>query len=161
MLSFILAKSLFGRIYTCTYCVLFLVTILDILERWLITDGDVTDQAKIVFILRSTLVYILYFSICQFGVLVLAKTEQIRSPGRMHAPLTAITIALQQSVMALLFERYVQFALSANNQLMVNLFCNAATSWLLWDILSVELREVEAMNNTYTQTTNGAFEMNS
>jgi hypothetical protein len=68
----------------------------------------------------------------------------------MHAPLTAITIALQQSVMALLFERYVDFVLSANNQLMVNLICNVATGWLLWDILSVELREVEAMNNTYS-----------
>lgn len=75
MLSFILAKSLFGRLYTCTYCVLFLVTILDILERWLISDNDITDKAKVVFLLRSTLVYILYFSICQFGVLVLAKTE--------------------------------------------------------------------------------------
>jgi hypothetical protein len=68
----------------------------------------------------------------------------------MHAPLTAITIALQQSVMALLFERYVDFVLSANNQLMVNLICNVTTGWLLWDILSVELREVEAMNNTYS-----------
>lgn len=96
-LSFIIAKFLFGRSFTCTYVILFTVTLLDIFESVLmfrqVARADRNALIEFVFLMRSILVYILYFTICQFGVLDIAKIEQLKSSARLHAPLVGIVIA--------------------------------------------------------------------
>ena len=77
--------------------ILFTLTLLDIFESVLmfrqVARADRNALIEFVFLMRSILVYILYFTICQFGVLDIAKIEQLKSSARLHAPLVGIVIA--------------------------------------------------------------------
>lgn len=69
--------------------------------------GGRDQPQQMIFLFKATLVYILYYMVCQFGVVDIAKVEALSSNARLCGILLCAVIASQQIILALFLERYI------------------------------------------------------
>lgn len=97
-ISFIIAKFCFGRRIQIIYVIIFLIILLEVI----VCAQDLLDierninydavQYDYVFMLKATLIYLLYFMVCQFGIIDVAKEETLRNNFRLGGSLLCLVI---------------------------------------------------------------------
>ena len=63
---------------------------------------------QVIYLAKSTFVFLLYFMICQLGVIDIAKIQVLLNNQRLSGSLLCLVIASQQVILALVFERYLR-----------------------------------------------------
>lgn len=87
--------------------------------------------------------FILYFMVCQWGIIDIAKRETIKNNYRLNGILVCVVITTQQIMLALFYERYIKDLVSSPALgFIVDSFSNIMCYKFLYDSFKSEQEEV-------------------
>ncbi len=156
-ISFIIAKFCYGRRIQIIYVIIFLIFIFELiicvedffdLQRNINNDNN-AGQYDYAFVLKATFIYLLYFMVCQFGIVDVAKEETLKNNFRLGGSLLCLVIGSQQILNAIVLERYmhnvsfrfilyiyfyIQFVDNVLAKNLIDLSCNFAVLYFLYDM---------------------------
>ena len=101
--SFLIAKFLYGRRIQVIYVLIALVALTEVIFYFYYILNESTepsekpdvDPLQMIFLIKATLVYILYFMVCRFSIIDIAKVESLSSNARLCGSFLCLTIASQ------------------------------------------------------------------
>ena len=134
---------------TITYVIIGLTFVLDLAYSLFFYRGRADEDTLVtaLFLCKSTFTYILYFILCQFASLDIAKIEMLKNASRLHGPLVCLVIASQQFMVAIVFERYIKkVIIDFWACTIIEFICNVAAMIAVYDMLRSELDEMERMS---------------
>lgn len=148
VVSCLIGKLLHGRRVQVIYFIVGLTACIEIFFSYYAFRGGKNEPQQIIFYIKATLVYILYYMVCQFGVVDIAKVEALQTNSRLCGSLLCAVIASQQIILALILERYI-FEIIPNfwTNALVDQIANLATAFFLYEMLQQEQDEVKLIRN--------------
>lgn len=93
--SLLIGKFLFGRRVSVIYLILGLTACIEISFSFYTFRGGRDQTQQFIFLVKATFVYILYYMVCQFGIVDIAKVKALISNSRLCGSLLCAVIASQ------------------------------------------------------------------
>lgn len=166
--AFFIGKYFHGRRIQIIYVVLILNGLLE--AFFAIYAFRCNRHIQAIFLVKSTFVFLLYFMICQLGVIDIAKIQALVNNHRLSGSLLCVVIGSQQVMLALVFERYIKYVSAPyffsfnilSFQIILNFWpwtiidqiTNFACGYFLFDLLkseSTEVRQIKTEAKTKMQ----------
>ena len=148
LVSLLIGKFLFGRRVSIIYLILGMTACIEVFFSFYTFRGGREQAQQLIFLVKATCVYILYYMVCQFGVIDIAKVKALISNYRLCGSLLCVVIASQQIMLAIFYERYIELIiLNFWANAIVDQLANLGAAFFLYEMLKSEREEVEMIKH--------------
>ena len=143
VLTYLVGKFWHGRLILTIYVILILNCLMEIFFGFYSYRN--LGQTQTFFLIKSILVYLLYFMVCQIGIIYISKENQLKTNQRIIGSLVCLVISSQFIIFAVLCRFIKQIVVNFYLSIIFEQGANFGCGYLLLDILKNESREVPVL----------------